>query len=272
VQQPGSHPFLSAGRPLAFAHRGGAAAWPENTLLAFRNAVESGCDVIETDLRLTQDEALVVLHDERVDRTTNGRGPLAGLTLAAVQRLDAAYWFSRDGQSFPLRDQGISVPTFEEAIAVTPGVCWNVELKGRNPRLADVLWKVIDRHGMHHRILVAAHFDPLVRRFRRLCGNRVATAAGFRESTVFFASSRLRLLRLLQPRFRALQLPVRYRGLKVVDARLLRDAHALGLAVHVWTVNETTEMEALLRLGVDGLMSDHPARLVATLRAARKKA
>ncbi len=269
MTRPIRKPFCSVGPPLAFAHRGGAATWPENTLLAFRGAADAGCDAIETDLRLTRDGALVVFHDERVDRTTNGRGPLAGLTVRELQQLDAAHWFSPDGRDFPLRGQGISIPTFDDAINAVPDTRWNVELKERDPRIATTLWQVIERRGLHHRILVASHFDAVIRRFRSLGGRRIATAAGFREATQFWAASRLGLSRLRRPRFDALQVPVRYRGLKVVDARLLRVAHALDLAVHVWTVNETAEMEALLHLGVDGLMSDHPVRLVEAVKAAQ---
>ena len=261
--------FCTIGRPLAFAHRGGAAAWPENTVLAFRGAIDAGCDVVETDLRLTRDGALVAFHDERVDRTTNGRGPIAQLTLRELRQLDAAYWFSTDGRSFPFRGQGVCVPTLEDACALSSDLRWNVELKGRDPRLVDVVWKAIERLGLHHRILVAAHFDPLVRRFRRLCARCVATAAGSREVTRFWVTSRLGFSPWLQPPFEALQVPVRYRGLNVADARLLRVAHARGIAVHVWTVNEESEMEALLRLGVDGVMSDHPGRLMRALHAAR---
>ena len=259
--------FLSVGRPLAFAHRGGAAAWPENTLVAFQGAVQARCDAIETDLRLTRDGALVAFHDDRVDRTTDGHGLLAEFTLQELQHLDAAHRFSPDGQSFPLRGQGISIPTFDDAVGAAPDIYWNVELKGRDPHIADRLWRTVERRKLHDCIVVAAHFDPLVQRFRRLSGGRVATAAGYREATRFWVASRLGLASWLRPCFDALQVPIRYRGLRVVDARLLRMAHALNLAVHVWTVNETAEMEALLQLGVDGLMSDHSVRLVAAMRA-----
>ena len=143
MKRSAGHPFFTVGRPLAFAHRGGATAWPENTLLAFRGAWDAGCDVIETDLHLTRDGALVTIHDERVDRTTNGQGRVAESTLKELRQLDAAYWYSEDGQSFPLRGQGISIPTFDEAIAFAPDVHLNVELKGRNPTIAEALWQAI---------------------------------------------------------------------------------------------------------------------------------
>src|SRR5829696_5003203 len=128
------------GRPLAIAHRGGAGLWPENTLYAFERAAALGVDVIETDVRATADGELVVIHDEGVERTTDGMDRVGSLTLAELKRLDAAYRFSPDGgRSFPLRGSGVSVPTLREVFAALPHMRFNIEPKQGVPAVAAPL-------------------------------------------------------------------------------------------------------------------------------------
>jgi glycerophosphoryl diester phosphodiesterase len=260
--------FVAATRPLAFAHRGGSALWPENTLVAFRGALKLGCDAIETDLRATRDGKLVVFHDARLERTTNGRGLLHELTLSQLKQLDAGYRFCTDGAAFPYRGRGVTVPTLDEVVDLANGSRLNVEIKPAQPELAAMLWSFIERRSLHDRILVAAREDRLVQQFRRMSRGRVATSAGFREALKFWGATRVGVAELLSPDYDALQVPPRHRGLTVVDSRLVRAAHSLGVRVHVWTVDEPAEMRRLLALGVDGVMSDRPDRLLRVLRSA----
>lgn len=259
-------PFFAVARPLSFAHRGGSALWPENTLLAFRQGLGAGCDVIETDLRLTRDGELVVFHDERLERTTNGHGLVHEHSLAELKRLDAGYHFSPDGLRHPHRSRGLVVPTLREVVDLAPELRLNVELKRRQPGIVEALWRLIEQHDMHQRILVAASDDALVQRFREVSHGQVATAAGFGEVTRFWLAARLRLSRLLSPPFDALQVPQRHGRFTVVDHRLVSAAHARAIHVHVWTVDQPEQMRRLLELGVDGLMSDRPDRLVPVVR------
>lgn len=257
-------PFLDTTSPLCFAHRGGAALWPENTLVAFRGALEHGIRYLETDLHATRDGVLVVHHDETVDRTTDGRGVLRHYSLAELKQLDAGYRFERNGE-YPFRAQGIAIPTLEELLEQCPEARFNVEIKQREPDIVEQFWRFIDARGLHERFLVAAEHDPLVRRFRELSRGTVATSSGRKESTAFFFASRARLERLLPIAYDAMQVPVKARlgprEVTVVDARFVRAAHRRGVQVHVWTVDAPEEMRRLLALGVDGLMSDRPDRL-----------
>ena len=253
-----AHPFLQGPRPLAFAHRGGALLWPENTLPAYRNAVDLGYRYIETDLHMTRDGVIVTLHDDTLERTTNGRGPVLELSLAELKSLDAGYRFSRDGETFPYRGQGVTVPTLAELFELAPDLRANVEVKQEAPPMVRALWELIEEQGLHDRILVASFRDAVVREFRRLSGGRVATSAATREALRFWLASRLGLERLPRIEYDALQVPVRYGRLTVVDRRFVAAAHHRGLQVHVWTVDEPAEMRRLLDLGVDGLMSDRP--------------
>jgi glycerophosphoryl diester phosphodiesterase len=258
--------FLSSARPVAFAHRGGGAVRPENTLVAFRHALQTGCDVVETDLRLTRDGEIVAVHDDEVARTTDGSGRVEARTLAELRRLDAGYWFSLDGSTYPFRGQGIGIPTLGEVLALAPDLCVNVELKSRGPRLARAVFDFIESRRLRHRFLVAAAHDATIREFRRLARGRIATSAGYREIVAFWAASRLGVAARAVPAFEALQVPLRHRGLTVVDQRFVDRAHGARVRVHVWTIDDPAQMRNLLKIGVDGIMSDHPDRVVSALR------
>lgn len=254
--------FLAHPTALAFAHRGGAAQWPENTLLAFRKALDLGCPYLETDLHATRDGVLVCLHDATVDRTTDGTGPVSALTFDELRRLDAGHRFTPDGRTYPHRGAGLAVPTLEEVVALSPDARFNVEIKQRDRRVIEAFWRFIDDRGLHDRFLVAAAEHAIGRWFRALSGGAVATSASRREIIAFVAAVRLRAVPLLPLPYDALQVPVRSGPLEIVTPRLVRVAHARGLHVHVWTIDEPEEMQRLLDLGVDGLMSDRPDLLV----------
>jgi glycerophosphoryl diester phosphodiesterase len=258
-------PFLS-NAPIAFAHRGGALLHPENTLLAFRAAIELGCRYIETDVHLSRDGEIVVFHDNKLERTTNGAGFVRDHSLAELRRLDAGFRFTPDGgRSFPWRDRDVRIPTLAEALALDPRVCFNIEIKERAGGLPAALWRFIEREGVHDRVLIAAFEDVLVREFRALSRGSVATSAGQREVVQFWIASRVSAARFLRTPYDALQVPPRQGRVTVVDPRFVRAARSKNIAVHVWTIDEPTEMRRLLALGVDGIMSDRPELLVETL-------
>lgn len=262
--------FLDGEPPLAFAHRGGAALWPENTLEAFRGAIATGCRYIETDLHLTRDGVIVVHHDEGLERTTNGVGPVKARTLSELKKLDAGFHFTRDsGHSHPFRGKGVTIPTFEEALALTDDVRFNIEIKQREPSMARALWELIEKHQLHDRVLVAAAEDDVGHEFDRIARGRVARSPGVRGVLAFWAASRIGAVHLLAPGYDALQVPPRQGPLTVVDRRFVRAAHAAGIQVHVWTIDQPIEMRRLLSLGVDGLMSDRPDVLMGVVQEFR---
>jgi glycerophosphoryl diester phosphodiesterase len=253
------------GRPLVIAHRGGAGLWPENTLHAFERAAALGVDVIETDVRATADGELVVFHDATVERTTDGAGRVRQLSLAELKRLDAGYRWSPDGgRSFPLRGQGLTVPTLREVFAALPSMRFNIEPKQSEPSLAAPLCRLIREHGMTSRVLVAAFKSSAVEQFRRECPE-VATSAGTAEVAGFLALQRAGLAGSYGPSMQALQVPERAGSLHVLSAEFVAAAHARNLRVHAWTVNSEEEMRRLLALGVDGVMTDYPDRLLKIL-------
>lgn len=261
------YPALARPRPLCFAHRGGAGLWPENTLEAFRGAIELGCTHLETDVRMTRDGQIVLFHDPTLERTTDGVGAVSAYTLEQLRRLDAGYRFSPRGDDFPARGRGVKIPTLAELVAIAPDSCFNVEIKERgHPDLAEALWELIQSHDLADRIIVAAERHPFLQRFRQLSQGRVATSATKRECLEFWLASRLGLSSRLAISYQALQIPVTVGNWRFLTPWLLEAAHRRGLAVHVWTIDDPAEMNQLLDAGVDGLMSDYPDRLLQVVR------
>ncbi|MEV8018488.1 glycerophosphodiester phosphodiesterase [Streptomyces sp. NPDC086554] len=243
------HPYLDHPGPLAFAHRGGAADGLENTVAAFRHAVGLGYRYIETDVHATSDGKLVAFHDATLDRVTDGVGRIADLPWDDVRH-------ARVAGSEP-------VPLFEELLESFPDVRWNVDVKAE-PALLPLL-DLLRRTDAWDRVCVGSFSEARVARAQRLAGPRLATSYGTRG----VAALRLRSYGVPAAVRRSAvcaQVPETHGGIRVVDRRFVRAAHARGLQVHVWTVNDAERMTALLDLGVDGIISDH----IETLREALK--
>ncbi|HEX7049042.1 MAG TPA: glycerophosphodiester phosphodiesterase [Longimicrobiales bacterium] len=256
------HPVL-AGGPLVIAHRGGAALAPENTLPAFEQAVaEWSADMIELDVHATADGRCVVMHDPTVDRTTEGTGRVAELSLAEIRRLDAGYRFTPDGgRSYPYRDRGVRVPTIEEVLEAFPTTRLTIEVKAAAAQRP--LFEAIRRAGAAHRVIAAGQYEAWRTLFPTFPGPTSPSTERFRR---FFILHRLGLGALWAPPGDVVQLPDVWEGRRIVTPRLVRDLHAHGKAVHVWTIDETEDMRRLLDWGVDGVVTDRPDRLVAVLR------
>jgi glycerophosphoryl diester phosphodiesterase len=261
------HPFWNgAVGPRVIAHRGGRGLAPENTLYAFRKSAALGVDVLEMDLRQTADGALVVLHDETVDRTTDGRGPVAVMTLAELRRLDAGYRWSPDGgQTHPHRGQGLTVPTLKEVFEALPRARMNVEMKTRGAALAGPLCDLIRAHHMEDRVAVASFGQEAMDAFRAACPG-VATAATADETRQLYRLAMVYLEPLFAPRGEVLQVPERAGGFEVLTPRFVSAARRLNLRIEVWTVSDPDDMKRLIAVPVDGIMTDYPDRMLA-LRA-----
>jgi glycerophosphoryl diester phosphodiesterase len=268
VRSAEAHPFFAQekGRPLVMAHRGGAGLWPENTLHGFERAVEMGVDVLETEIHSTADHNLVLLHDSTVDRTTNGSGPIDSITLNEVKTLDAGFTWTRDGgRTYPFRGKGITVPTLEEVFISLPGVRINIDIKQTNMSLAAPLCQTIRSFGMSDNVMVASFSAKALNDFRQVCPE-VATSASKREVTLFFLLNLIFLGSAHRANYQAFQVPEYSSGLRVLTKRFLDTAHALNLKVHVWTINEVRDMKRLVNMGVDGIITDYPDRLIPVLK------
>lgn len=240
--------------------------WPENTLTAFQGAVDLGVRYLETDLRLSADGVLMCFHDSYLDRTTDARGPLRGLTADQLTKVDAGFRF-RVGDQYPHRGVGCGVPTLQQVVTALPdpGLVLDMKEEGLEEPLAEFL----RQHKLEHRVIVGSFVDARVARFRELTGNRVATSSPSAETKAIIVASR-RKRESGSPAL-AVQLPQFWRGVPVVTPRLVAMAHAEGKKVHVWTINHPVRMSLLLRLGVDGLITDRPDIMMKVL-AKRERA
>ena len=252
-------------RPLVMAHRGGRALWPENTLYAFERAVEMGVDVLEMDVHTTADGVPVVMHDDTADRTTNGSGPIQSFTLEELRGLDAGHtWSSDDGQTFPYRGQGITVPTVEEVFAAFPDVPLNIEIKQEEPSMVASFCQLIRDHDLVDQVLVASFHEETIDEFRATCPE-VATSTGTSETVALFVLSRLFLESTYGAPAEAAQVPEYRSGLHVLAPRFIDAAHNRNLEVHAWTINDEDDMQRMISLGVDGIITDYPDRLLELL-------
>jgi glycerophosphoryl diester phosphodiesterase len=272
------NPWLGR-RVLAYAHQGGAWEWPSSTLFAIEQALAAGATAIELDVHASADGELVVCHDPTVDRTTNGTGAIAELTLAELRALDNAYWFipgsdvapGHPEADYPYRgrapeDRDFGIATLREVLERFPDALLNLDVKQSAPTVVpyeESLASLLAAYSRTDDVLVASFFDPATEAFAAFAP-KVATSAGVLATTAFWqavqAGTRPPVLEAA-----ALQVPERRGDFVIVDERFVTVAHEEGLAVHVWTVNDQPSMERLVALGVDGIMSDLPSVLVKVL-------
>jgi glycerophosphoryl diester phosphodiesterase len=253
------HPYFALPAPWLIAHRGGSALAPENTLAAFDLAARLGADALEIDVRRTRDGEAVVFHDEETARLTGQPGTIEARTLAEVRALDAGFGFTPDGgATFPFRDTGLGVPTLAEVLARYPGLRLNVDAKTDDAPLAEVLADVLRRAGAVARACVGSFHDAQAERLGALlpgyarylperaatCHVMAAKAGGGGEEC--------------PGGFELASLPLRMGDLLVVDAAVVGYFHGLGLRVNAWTVDDPADMRELLRLDVDGIVTDRP--------------
>lgn len=258
--RPG-HRFL-AGGPLLVAHRGGLGLAPENTLYAFRRALDWWrSDLLEIDVQPTRDGDAIVIHDPTVDRTTDGSGPVPSFTVAELKTLDAGYRFTPDdGASFPCRGMGIGLSTLREVLEALPHARIILEIK--DGRAQQAVWDAV--HDLHavHRVLIAAGDRNNRSRFRAYPG---PVSGGKQDIVAFYALHKARAVRLWTPTIDAFQIPEIHNGRRVMDPRMVQELQARNVAVHVWTIDEEADLRRLLEWGVDGIVTNRPDRLARVL-------
>lgn len=262
------HPYYAQFQrwPLVIAHQGGGGLWPGNTLFAFQRAVEMGVDVLEMDLHITADGVLVLMHDETVDRTTDGSGSIEEMTLAELKTLDAGYdWSPDDGKTFPFRGQGITAATLEEMFTAFPGMPMNIEIKKTQRDMAEPFCALIRQFGKENEVLVASFHDERMQSFRQTCPE-VATSGSEDELIPLVVLSKVELGLLYRPAAVTVQAPERRSGINILVPSFIRAARSRNMKVEAWTINDPADMQRLLALGVDGIITDYPDRLLAILQ------
>ncbi len=247
-----SYAFLDSPGPIAFAHRGSATGGVENSLVAFQQAVDLGYRYLETDVQVTADGELLAFHDRVLDRATDRAGVIARLPFREVRRARIA------GRE--------PIPRLTDILDAFPHTRLNLDVK--DLPVVEPLVNLVRRTGCHDRVCIASFSDRRLARVRTRLGPAVATSFGPRGVLALRVATHLPLLRrLVRADVPCVQIPVRARGIPLVTPRFLDVAHGLGLQVHVWTIDDPAEMARLLDLGVDGIMTDEPARLRDVLTA-----
>lgn len=264
------HPW--AGHPLFedeffnVAHRGGGEDRPEMTMAAFEHAIAVGADMLEIDVHMTIDGTLMLIHDDSVDRTTDGTGSIKTLTQAEVQALDAGYTYTSDGGStYPYRGTGITIPTLEEVLAEYPNATFSIEIKQSDPPIVTPLLALLDAHDAGDRVVVSSFEDGPIAELRDerpeiLTGLTTTEAFAlfylddsdwdeYEPPTYFFAA------------------PYTFAGIQL-DQETIDKSHHFGITVHVWTVNDQAEMEEVVGWGANGLITDDPELLDSVLTTA----
>ena len=272
------NPWLGR-RVLNWAHQGGAREGPSSTLWAMRKAVEAGAHAIELDVHATKDGHIVVCHDPTVDRTTEAHGAIADLTLGEVQSLDNAYWWvpgevvepGRADEDYPLRgrasrDESLRIPTLHQVLEEFPDVFLNFDIKQTGPAVKPYegeVARVLREHGRVDDVIVASFLDEATDSFCRIAPN-ACISFGMQGTRDFYTAVRDGLTPPDTSHV-ALQVPPRAGEVEIVTPGFVEAAHAAGVAVHVWTIDDSDEMRRLVGLGVDGIMTDCPSVLAGVL-------
>ena len=243
--------------PMVIAHQGGDGLMPGNTLETLRHANALGVDVLEMDVHASADGQLVLLHDDTVDRTTNGTGRARDMTLAQLQSLDAGYRWPYEGGRFPFRGQGIVIPRLQDVLSEFPQARFNIELKQLSA--PDVAALCVQLRGANAggRTLVASFHAESLGAFRAACPE-VPTSATPAEVRWFVVLSRLGLTRLYRSPAHVFQVPRRASGFELLTPDFIADVRARGIFIDAWTINTREELRQVARLGVTGVITDRP--------------
>lgn len=251
-----AHPYFDVDRPVVIGHRGSAGTHPENTLASFEAALAQGAQILESDIHVSRDGVPILLHDPDVARVTGGEGRAADLDFAAIQALDV-------GRAHPAAEGGPHrIPSLEAAFDAFPDARFNLEVKCPDPAAVRATLDLVARFDRADRTLLAAGEDDVMRLLRAaLAAHRVRPAIGASLSEIVAAIGSALGKGPMPDGVDALQIPPEFGGQPLATRELVEHAHANGVAVHVWTINDLDEIASLLDRGVDGIVTDLPGQM-----------
>lgn len=261
---------LNYERPIVLAHRGGAKLAPENTLAAFNRSADLGVHGFEIDIRMTKDEEILVFHDEYIDRTTDGAGRVADMSLDQLKAFDLGYHFIDPEGKHSYRGKNEQVVLLRELIEKFPQMYINIDIKDdpetyEGSLVPSKLWRLIDSLGVQDRVAVTSFFDEQIDRFNLYAQNRVAIGAGENEVRKAYASYNSQFGHLYQPRADVFQIPVKSSVFRLDSPRFIAFLENLNIPVHYWVIDETEAMRTLIAAGAKGIITDRPDLAVALI-------
>ena len=262
IPQKITHPVLERlSKPVTIAHQGGNKIYPDESLLAFTNAINMGIQVIEFDIHRTKDGIIVINHDQTIDRLTNGTGLIREMSWVELQQVDGAYNWSPDGLTYPYRDKGIKILSLIEMMDAFPQQLYDIEIKQHDPPLEKDLCDLLRKYGVAaDQAIVASFRDETLARFHDICPE-VAISLPVNQGTVLYILSRVGLERLLPLDAVVAQLPTTFStilGQLELDRRYIEAFSKGDRQVWVWTVNDSIEMKRLVKMGAHGIITDRP--------------
>ena len=235
------------------AHGAGQGVAPTNTLLALKTAQAAGADILEVDVQLTKDNVLVLHHDDTLDRTTALTGPVSAMTWAQIAAQDNGEDITLNGVAFKGNDT--KVARLDDALATFPQARWTIEIKNDSAIAALQLCRSIRRAGLLQAVLVPSFHEKAMIEFRRVCPE-VATAMTPNEIRLFVLAAHLRVSRFVNTPAVAVQVPVAAGGFDLTNPQFVAALKARNIKLHYWTINEPTQMDALINAGANGLLTD----------------
>jgi glycerophosphoryl diester phosphodiesterase len=244
------NPWIHPEKPLVIAHRGYSLVAPENTLLSYQKAIESGADMIELDINLTSDGELVMIHDHRLERTTNGTGYVHEHSLSEIQSLDAGYHFKP-------YIKGTTIPTTEQTIkfAIKSGIRMCFEIKGgeveRSKIIARKLIELLIKYNAFKWASISSYFPEASEVARKLCSELVITRERLPDDSKFDLQEAIKQANLLNS-------PIMLSDFHTIDKKAVEGLHKAGIAMWAWNPFERSEIEQVISYGVDGIMGDNP--------------
>jgi len=256
-----THPFFNRPRPVILGHRGAAGSAPENTLFAFAQGLRQGAHMLESDIQVSADGVPILLHDSRVDRTTQGSGEASDLSLDQIKGLDASARFKPAPgiQAAPGSEEPLQIPTLREAFEAFPEAAFNLEIKGESAELVSAVVALVLEFDREDRTLLTAGEDDIQALLRKeLRKTQAQPALGASLADILDVIQSAQSKTAPQTDSMVIQIPSRFGDGPLATTELISHCHRYGIEVHIWTINDPKEMTDLLDLGVDGLVTDNP--------------
>ncbi len=269
VIDPNPYMIAEGQRPWIIAHGGAKDLFPENTMVAFNGSFDLKVDAFEIDLCMTKDEVIVCHHDLTIDAMSDGEGNVIDYTFEELQAFNFGHGFEGLDGSYPYRDRIVALPSLAEVLDAYPNMHYIIELKNQGEngfRAGEVLFDLLENYDLGDRVIVASFRDDVLQHFVEVSGGKYLTSSSEKETEDFAFSGLGGMEYLYRPEAIAVQIPMSSAGINLATKRIIRSAHRRRMAVHYWTIDHPEDMELLIGLGADGLITDRPDLMWAKLR------